>query len=113
MAHEPDEHFGAYLYICPDWAEHLKAYEATNPGKLGMELEGEEDLRGARVQALDLSEELMGKISSYGIIRYSYLDDGDNCCPSCGKEIELEDAVEVESSEAHAAIARLKATPAL
>jgi hypothetical protein len=109
MAHEYDEHFGAYRYICGDWARHVEAYEAAHPGTLGMELEGEEGARGATVERLELGDKLMDIISAYGIVRYSHLDEGDNCCPTCGNEIGLDDAIEVRMEEAQAALRKQKA----
>jgi hypothetical protein len=109
VGHEYDEHFGAYKYICQDWAKHVLAYMADKDGgTLQEELEGETKLRGVEVENLDLGEHLMDMVSSYGIVRYSHLDDGDDCCPTCQQTIGLEDAVEVEAAEAHRGIERQK-----
>jgi hypothetical protein len=104
VRHEWDDHFAAYRYICEDWAEHIKA----DALKFDIDLTGEEKLRGRGVEDLELPEELMGRVSTYGIIRYAYLDEGDNCCPTCHQEIDLRDAVEVEFEEAMSALAREK-----
>ena len=100
MAHEPDEHFGFYLYICPDWAEHVKAYAQRTPGGIDLDLEDLELTPRDEVMDLGLNQELMDEISSYGIVRYNYLDEGDDSCPTCKKQIDFEDAIEVEAHEA-------------
>ena len=111
MAREPNEHFGSYLYICPDWAQHVKEYAQRTPGGIDVDLEDIELTPWYEVVDLGLSQELLDEISSYGIVRYSYLDVGDDSCPTCKKQIAFEQAIEVDPQEAQKGVRRQSPSP--